>query len=277
MYLLGKYPYKPAMRQWSNKRTMKTMTEHEILTAKDIKEVLKTAVDNSIIGTMSHLTKGKWHQADVIFTTLTDSAIHIQIKPKENQIPIDINIDQPVGMSFEIGSANHIFESVVVGMESSVNVNCRGKVVLELPDSIERAQRRADARVPVPKSIKVKALFWHLGHMDDSMIAPPENYWQGELTNISAGGLQIGIDLEQGSNFRVNQLVGLQFTPMSYEKPLLLEAKVKHLAENTDKTQLFVGVEFIGLEASSQGRQKIRRILEIVQTYEKENQLQKDA
>lgn len=253
------------------------MTEHEVLTAKEIKEVLKTAADDSIIGTMSHLTKGKWHQADVIFTTITDSAIHIQIKPKENQIAIDINIDQPVGMSFEIGSSNHIFESVVIGLESSVNDNFSGKVVLELPDSIERVQRRADARVQVPKSIKVKVLFWHLGHMDDSMVAPPENYWQGELTNISGGGLQIGIDLEQGSNFRVNQLVGLQFTPMSYEKPILLEAKVKHLVQNADNTQLLVGVEFIGLEASNEGRQKLRRVLEIVQIYENENQLQKDS
>ena len=256
---------------------MKTMTEHEILTAKELKDELKNAVNDRIIGTMSHLTRGKWYIADVIFTNLTDSAIHVEIKPKENKIPIDIQIDQPVGMSIEREACKLIFESVVIGLESSVNDASAGKVILELPDSIERVQRRADARIQVPKSLNVKVLFWHMGHMDDSVVAPPENYWQGSLTNISAGGLQIAIDLEQGSNFRIHQLVGLQFTPMSYEKPILLEAQVKHLVENADKTLLFVGVEFIGLEASNQGRQKLRRILEIVKEYEKENKLEENS
>ena len=277
MYIIIKDHCTRLMFHRSDKTDMKTMTEHEILTAKELKDELKNAVNDRIIGTMSHLTRGKWYIADVIFTNLTDSAIHVEIKPKENKIPIDIQIDQPVGMSIEREACKLIFESVVIGLESSVNDASAGKVILELPDSIERVQRRADARIQVPKSLNVKVLFWHMGHMDDSVVAPPENYWQGSLTNISAGGLQIAIDLEQGSNFRIHQLVGLQFTPMSYEKPILLEAQVKHLVENADKTLLFVGVEFIGLEASNQGRQKLRRILEIVKEYEKENKLEENS
>jgi c-di-GMP-binding flagellar brake protein YcgR len=247
------------------------MSEPQILTNADVTHILQRTIDAGAKGVMSHLAKGKWHICEVVFKTLTPYTVHVEAKRQKKLIPMDMAINQPVGISIQHEFKKYIFETVVVGFESSVNESCGGKIVLELPDQIECMQRRAYSRANVPANLNVKVLFWHRGYMDDRKEAPPDNYWQGRMVDLSAGGLQIAVDVEQGPNFRAGQLVGLQFTPMSHQKPILLEAQVKHLAEKAEGKQLYVGVELLGLEVSGEGRQKLRRIIDIVGEYEKQN------
>lgn len=247
------------------------MNEPQVLTHADVMHTLQRIIDGGKEGVMTHLAKSKWHICQVVVKTLTPYTVHVKAKRQEKTLPVDIAVDQPVGISIQHEFNKYIFETVVVGFESSVNESCGGIIVLELPREIERVQRRAYSRVDVPADLKVKALFWHRGYMDDRTEAPLDNYWQGHLVDLSVGGSQISIDVEQGANFRVGQLVGLQFTPMSYQKPILLEGQIRHLAENAEEKRLYVGVEFLGLEMSGQGRQKLRRIIDIVGEYEKQN------
>ena len=244
------------------------MSEPEILTQQELNYVLTLAVDQKTLGVISFNSNGKWHMANVRLCAMTSENLHVELKPEEKISPINIQINQPVGISCQYEFNKYIFETVVIGFESSVNQTHGGRIVLELPKKIERMQRRAYIRIDVPNDLNIKVLFWHRGYVDDSQEVPLENYWQGKLIDLGAGGMQIEVDLEEGPNFRVGQLIGLQFTPMSYEKPMLLEAQVRHLAETTDKKKLYIGVEFIGLEASSEGHHKLRRLIEIVNEYE---------
>ncbi|MBE0535584.1 MAG: PilZ domain-containing protein [Phycisphaerae bacterium] len=248
------------------------MNEPEVLTAEELTKVVLDLIDQKAAGVMTHLTSGKWHVCDVFFKAVTPSAIQIEVQQNEKRIPIDIQINQPVGISVQHQFNKYIFESVVIGLESVLHGTCSGKVVLELPDKSERMQRRAYARTGAPGKLKVKVLFWHRGYLDDTTEAPLDNYWQGRLLDLSAGGMQIAVDVDQGVNFRPGQLVGLQFTPMPHQKPLLLEAQVKHLASKTDGKEFYIGVEFIGLETSGEGRQKLRRLIDIVHEYDDINQ-----
>ncbi len=248
-------------------------SESEILTQQELHDVLTLAVDQKTLGVISFNSNGKWHMANVRLCAITSENLHLELKPEEKISPINIQINQPVGISCQYEFNKYIFETVVIGFESSVNQTHGGRIVLELPKKIERMQRRAYIRIDVPNDLNIKVLFWHRGYVDDSQEVPLENYWQGKLIDLGAGGMQIGIDLEEGPNFRVGQLIGLQFTPMSYEKPMLLEAQVKHLAENAEDKKLYVGVEFIGLEGSGEGRKKLRRLVSIVDEYERQNDL----
>ncbi len=69
----------------------------------------------------------------------------------------------------------------------------------------------------------------------------------------------------------MGQLLGIQFTPISYQMPLLLESHVRYLKE-TSSGLLKIGVEFLGLEASSEGRETLNRILDVISEYEEMNQ-----
>lgn len=261
----------PECGQRMAEKARNSMREPEVLIVEDVTKVLHSFVDKQAKGVMTHLTSGKWHVCDVVFLAVTPSAVQIEVQPTPKKMPTDIQIHQPVGLSVQQEFAKYVFESVVIGLESVPHGACSGMVLLEIPDKIECMQRRVYSRVTAPGKLKVQVLFWHRGYMDNTTEAPLDNYWQGQMLDLSAGGMQITIDANQGVNFRPGQLVGLQFTPMPHQKPILLEAQVKHIAPNIKSNRLHLGVEFIGLEASGEGRQKLHRLLEIVRAYDKLN------
>ena len=84
--------------------------------------------------------------------------------------------------------------------------------------------------------------------------------------------MQILASQEQKPNFTIGQLVGLQFTPMPYEKPILLEGQLRHIAPTIDEKNLALGIQIIGLEASSEGREKLHRLCSVVEQYHQINQ-----
>jgi hypothetical protein len=240
---------------------------HIQLSGIDCREALKNAAEDRISGVMSHLFRGTWRMTDVTVTSLAGGTLHVEPSGERNNGALDIRIDQPVGMSLVMGSNKYIFESEVAGFEPSVNKGRPGTIILTVPDRIEKMQRRSDIRVKSPEPLKVKVLFWHRGYADDSTTGPTENYWQGNLIDISAMGLRISIDLEQENNFQVGQFIDIQFTPMPYDKPLHLEGHVKHMSKSECDGKLCLGIQAIGLEATRQGRAKLQRMNDIVAAY----------
>ena len=245
------------------------MKKSQILKGKKIEKTLELVVARRAAATMTHIAAGKWKTTNVTFTAGSGEAIHITIDNKKSQGPINMQVDQPVGISFEHESERYIFETMVVGFEPAVNQNA--EILLVIPEKMEKMGRRAYLRQDVPGNLKVKVLFWHRGYNDDSTEVPRENYWQGRLVNLYAGGVQLAISLDQAPNFKIDQFVGLQFTPMPYEKPITLEGQVKHLEKTKDGRELMLGVHALGLEANTQGRTILHRIIDVVNRYQQLN------
>ena len=89
--------------------------------------------------------------------------------------------------------------------------------------------------------------------------------------NLSAGGAQITVTKQQYENFKKDQFIGMQFTPLPYEKPVLVEAQIKNIAVTPENDEMIsLGIEFLGLEASTDGRDKLGKIVETIGVYEKE-------
>jgi c-di-GMP-binding flagellar brake protein YcgR len=248
------------------------MREQEELRDSEVVSLLKKAAASQTCAMMTHMSRSKWHMTKVTILSTTEASIQFEIAQKEKHHPINIQIDQPVGISFKQDYCKYIFESVVVGFEPSVNARSGGIIVVAMPDRIDRIQRRNYYRVEVPQNLNVRVLFWHRGYNDESKAVPMEDYWQGRLVDVSAGGLQLCVDLEQKPNFREGQLVGVQFTPLPYEQPVQIEAQVRHIAPTADGTHLCLGMQIIGLEATIEGREMLRRMCDVVKAYFAMNQ-----
>jgi c-di-GMP-binding flagellar brake protein YcgR len=243
------------------------MREQEQVKGSEVANLLRLAAARDAQAVMTHLSRGKWHMTKVAFLHTTDASLQLDIFQKETHHPINIQIDQPVGISFKHDYCKYIFESAVIGFEPSVNAKSGGIIVVAMPDHIDRIQRRNYYRVAVPQDINVRVLFWHRGYNDDVKALPLDDYWQGNLIDISAGGLQVCVDLSQKPNFREGQLVGLHFTPMPYNRPIQIEAQVRHIASTADGTQLCLGLQVIGLEATYEGREMLHRLCDVVKIY----------
>lgn len=242
-----------------------TMVQTELLNGSEIKDVLTGACREKAPVIASFMSEGKWRILELkVADSSEDSITFVTEFPCEK-----LQQELPVGICIHLGYFKYLFDSTVQAVQVKGQ---SAQILLDFPDRVECVQRRLYHRQPVPADMKVKVLFWHRGYLDDSNTNPKELYWQGRLLNLSAGGAQFEIEIEQKEHFKVGQLLGIQFTPMSYQKPLLLESHVKYLKEKPDNLQFNIGVEFLGLEAGPEGREILSRLLEVVAEYEKMNQ-----
>lgn len=242
-----------------------TMVQKELLNLSEIKGILKDACQEKSPVIASYMSEGKWRILELKVNDFSDDSItFITETPCET-----LQKEKPVGICIHLGHYKYLFDTTVQAAGTQDQLRF---VRLDFPGRAERVQRRMYHRQSVPTDMKVKVLFWHRGYLNDSGGSPEELYWQGQLVNLSAGGAQFQIEIEQKEHFKVGQLLGIQFTPMSYEKPLLLESHVKYLREQIGNAAFKIGVEFLGLEASPEGREILNRILEVINEYEKMNQ-----
>lgn len=251
----------------------------------DREKILQTAIDMKVPTIMSYLSRDKWHVAKVLLTNLDGNRLSVESTISRRQRPINIRVDQPVGISFKYGYGKFVFDTTVKALEPSMDPedyrHRGGIIVLALPEKIEVVQRRNYFRVDVPESLKVKVLIWprtgtcgQTNPKHDELIEI-HNCCQGRLMDISAGGAQIIIPIQNDAGkagFKKGQFVSLRFTPLPYETPLMLNAQIRNILPTADEKNASLGLQFVGLEASSEGREILNRLIGIVERYYRINQ-----
>jgi len=252
----------------------------------DPKRILQTVIDKKVPAIMSYLSRDKWHVAKVLLTDLVGGRLNVEsTSSMKKQRPINIQVNQPVGISFKYGYGKFVFDTTVQGFEPSLCSEADrergGTVVLALPERIEMVQRRSYFRVNVPESLKVKVLLWHRSGKREEKTRVQEtadeirNCCHGRLIDVSAGGAQIVVPQQNGlgrADFKKGQFVGMRFTPMPYETPLVLSAQIRNVLPTADGKSSSLGLQFVGLEASSEGRRALTRLIGIVERYYQINQ-----
>jgi len=257
------------------------MTPHGI----DREKILQTAIDLKVPAIMSYLSRDKWHVAKVLLTNLAEDRLSVESTISKRQRPINIRVDQPVGISFKYGYGKFVFDTTVKALEPSTDPEtCRdrgGTIVLAIPDNVEVIQRRSFFRVNVPESMKVKVLLWHRSgkrgqtSMENDTTIEMHNCCPGRLMDISAGGAQVMIPNQNDAgqiSFKKGQFVTMRFTPLPYETPIVLSAQVRNILPTADNDSISLGLQIVGLEASSEGREVLGRLIGIVESYYQINQ-----
>jgi hypothetical protein len=258
------------------------MSEIVMLQGHESQAVLQTVVESQSPAIMSYLSKDKWHVAKVTLKQLADNRLYVEGCHASGKLhPINIRIDQPVGLNFKHAYGKFVFDTTVVALEPSSDPASGGTIVLAVPERIGVVQRRSYFRVNVPRSLKVNVVLWHR----TGRRAPNDqahSYFEGRLMDISAGGAQVTVPLKRGlpgetgaaseSDFHRGQFIGLRFTPMPYETPLMFNAQIRNILSTADHTGLCLGLQIVGLEASDEGRQVLSRLAAVVDRYHQMNQ-----
>jgi len=257
------------------------MTPHGV----DPEKILQIAIDMKVPAIMSYLSRDKWHVAKVLLTKLEGDRLKVESTISSRQRPINIRVDQPVGISFKHGYGKFVFDTTVKALEPSTDPQtsrqCGGTIVLAFPDKIEVIQRRSYFRVNVPESMKVKVLLWHrsgkhgAAERKHNTAGENQNCCQGRLMDISAGGAQVIVPNRNDAgkaNFKKGQFISMRFTPLPYETPLVLSAQIRNVLPTADEKSASLGLQIVGLEASSEGREVLSRLIGIVERYYQINQ-----
>jgi len=266
------------------------MSEIVMLRGAESQTVLGTVAQNQSPAIMSYLSKDKWHVAKVVMKRLTGDRLYIEgYHATGKPHPINIRIDQPVGMNFKHAYGKFVFDTVVVNLEPSADPESGGTIVLAVPERIGVVQRRSYFRVNVPPSLKVNVVLWHRTGKR-AATEKTHVYYEGRLVDISAGGAQVIVPMKRGADgdppvsegngtpagetdFRKGQFMGVRFTPMPYETPLMFNAQIRNVLPTADHTGLCIGLQIVGLEASDEGREVLSRLAKVVEHYHRVNQL----
>ncbi|MHC4185460.1 MAG: PilZ domain-containing protein [Planctomycetota bacterium] len=261
------------------------MNEVAMLQGAEPRRILQSVLEKKVPAILTYLSRGKWHVAKVQVTDIGACSLNARIFRTKKPHPLNIRVDQPVGLSLKYGYGKLIFETKVIALEPSFDGGSGGTLVLEVPGRIQVVQRRSYFRVDVPKSLKVNVLLWHRGQEgrsgdgkaarsehDGGEQVLPGRYWQGRLVDISAGGAQVVINAEHEQEFRNGQFIGLRFTPLPYERPLMFSGQIRNMLPTADGKNICLGAQIVGLEASSEGRQVLERLCGIVERYHQINQ-----
>lgn len=244
-------------------------------------DLLQNVIDHRIPAIMSYMSKNKWHVAKVSIVEINETGMCIDpINSGMHFQPINIQEGQPVGLSFKFSYGKFVIDTTVQDLIPGDN-SAGGRIVLSLPDQIIAIQRRSYFRVSVPKAIRVKAMVWPRRGTQNTDYMEHE-YSEGTLVDLSCGGAQIAITQsgEDGSSnrpeFRQGQFIGVRFTPLPYEKPLMFDAQIRNILPTADNHALCLGLQLVGLEASDEGRATLKRVAEIVDKYHQINEGQID-
>jgi len=244
------------------------MTGPEPLTGEQIREALSRAAEDRTRCEISYTAHGRWYKCGMQLTSCTDERVVLEPLAGRTNRPAALQAELPVNAAFQQNGHTILFETVVADVDGPNGE----RITLEMPDEAERLERRASRRVAVPPDLHVAVQFWHRGYTDQDGATPPQDHWQGTLRDLSTGGAQLTVDLDQTPHFRVHQVVGLQFTPAPHQQPIRVEGHVIHLSEDRDEQVLTIGVEFLGLETHGEPRRILHRLGEIVEFYDSRNQ-----
>ncbi|MBN1506371.1 MAG: PilZ domain-containing protein [Sedimentisphaerales bacterium] len=258
------------------------MSEIVILQGQESRTVLLAVAGQQAPAIMSYLSKDKWHVAKVTLKSLTDDKLYIEgCHASGKPHPINIRIGQPVGLNFKHAYGKFVFDTVVVGLEPSTVPDAGGTIVLAVPERVGVVQRRSYFRVNVPDSLKVTVVIWHRSG-SRQVREPMHNYYESRLMDLSAGGAQVVVPVRNGKTesapgagafeFHKGQFVGVRFTPLPFETPLVFNAQIRNILPTADHSALCLGLQIVGLEASEDGRQTLARIATVVERYYDMNQ-----
>lgn len=243
------------------------MREGMMLNRATPRNILKDLIEQKVPAIMSYSSKNRWHATKVVLSDIGADILNVEIVPQLKHHPMNINIGQSVGMSIKHKYGKLIFETAVIGFEPSKDPSSRGILLLAIPDKIEMIQKRSYFRVQVPKSQKVDVSIWNSTGANDNSPREFKNCRHGILMDISAGGVQIVIDAEDASNFKLGQFTKIQFVPGVSEKPLKFNTQIRNIIPTADENNICLGLQTVGLEASPQGRKILQRIVEIAERY----------
>ncbi|MFC1676593.1 PilZ domain-containing protein [Planctomycetota bacterium] len=234
------------------------------------RRVLEAAVSKNIPLVISCPSLDSWTIKRAMITELRADTFDIKITPRKRSQLDDISVGQSLGITirykYDAGYDHFVFDTTVTALKSSSESIDSSRIVLTVPDEIEMLQKRSYRRVKAPASEEINVEL-----LDRSTVNTWPEYLDARLVDISAGGLQVAVESSHNDFFTKGQTLGLKFTPLPHETPLMFNAQVRTALPTADDSNVTIGLEILGLEASCEGRMVLQRLCSIVEQYQQIN------
>jgi len=179
-----------------------------------------------------------------------------------------------VEIYFAAKSERFLFEAEVLDKSKFALAGTKVPVLLvSYPDVLENSQRRAYYRVCPLTSKPIPVRMTTFKHREDGKWTYEERLEaiRAQLMNISAGGIAARVPREQSKDIDIATRLKLAFKLEQETDEIRLMGIVRHSREDlVDRTMKILGIQFVDLEQSPEGRNYVDRIFAYVAGIQRE-------
>ncbi len=194
--------------------------------------------------------------------------------PTEEGRFVSLRRGTEIEIHFAARSDRFLFDAKVLDRSTFALASSKVPVLLvSYPEVLENSQRRAYYRVSPPSSKPVPVRLTTFKHRKDGRWTYEERLeaLRAQLMNISAGGIAARLPKDQSKDIDVGARLKLAFRLEPEEDEIKLMGMVRHSREDlVDRAMKILGIQFVDLEQSSEGRQYIDRIFAYVAEIQRE-------
>jgi len=164
--------------------------------------------------------------------------------------------DLAIGVTFRLGHKKCMFGTHLVSSSDESNK----VIILSWPDHLQQLQRRVYERVRPMRDTVISVRFWRADQPSAGSVEA-RDVRHGQLEDLSVGGMRVKAAnpaaIEDGLTYRC------VFAPKPGKPSFVLDALVRH-HEDADQGRASIGFQFIGLEATPEGRRTLERLARTV-------------
>ncbi len=197
-------------------------------------------------------TKSLWCNWKSQLLAEGDSTLTVACPPEVRKNPTDIEIGQTIGVAVRKGHKKILFDSELVGQDDRT-----GHLVIRKPLDVQQLQRRTYVRARVPDQLTIPVNLTRL-EADGSADARAMPR-RGILLDLSAGGMSVAVPPDARNKWRPGDVMRCLLPLDPAREPRELTARVRGV-ERTPQGHLRMGMQFVGLEASAEGRATLKLI-----------------
>lgn len=234
--------------------------------ADQIRETVEvSAVRNTPIALTCRLD-GAWQNFRSRFLGLRNEELWIEYAcPEPGRAIPELLPGMKLGVAFKQRHHKYVFTSAIQAIadfQLSPGVKVRG-LRIDWPGKMQRLQRRSFYRATVPMDQPVFCEMWQggIGNEPQSDIRQ-KLVFNGQLTDLSAGGMRVRLLGDRDPAFHVGDPVGLSLRFHGMSEPIRVDGQFRHAAQDEFGTCL--GIQFVGLTEIADSSKLFQTISRIV-------------
>jgi len=169
---------------------------------------------------------------------------------------------ETLGVTFRTGHKKCVFGTVVEPHDDHATESV---VTLRWPDHLQQIQRRLFERAQPPQGAVIPVRLWQ----ECSSAAPGQDVRtirHGQLEDLSAGGMRVKV--HDAGEFHAGRTYRCVFTPRAGGPSIVVDALPRH-RQAADQGRASIGLQFVGLEATPEGRRVLARIARTVSQFQR--------
>lgn len=248
------------------------MTKRNYVTGMDCKRLIDEGIEKRLFIKITDKDESRWEMYRSSFLGMQGNRLVLtQPTPEDEQCAIELTEGQNIAVSFKKGYNKCLFVTRVVGhglYEVEPGVKMPTIMVLR-PDCVEKIRRRAFNRADVPSGMQIAVTLRSTARNEQS------GEWNGLLKNLSAGGMALQMASSDAASLHDDQRFVLEFVPLIDQGSLQVPGRVRHATPIANSDRSMVGIQFMGLDTSEEGRNTLRRLGRIVNMFQRKQPVAK--